>query len=175
MKWLGIIIAVLVGLVVIVVAIGAMLPKAHTATRSAHFSQTPDAIWQVITTPEAFPTWRTNVKTVERLPDHDGHISWRETDNQGQAIPFEIVEWTPPSRLVTRIADPKLPFGGTWTYEIQADQTGGGSTLRITENGEVYNPLFRFVSRFVLGHHATMDEYLRALRKKFGEVVRLEN
>ena len=33
----------------------------------------------------------------------------------------------------------------------------------ITENGEVYNPLFRFMSRFVFGHTATIDKYLEDL------------
>jgi hypothetical protein len=66
---------------------------------------------------------------------------------------------------VTRIADPHLPFGGTWTYEV-APAVGGGSTLTITENGEVYNLVFRFISRFVMGYTATIDRYLEALRKK---------
>jgi hypothetical protein len=37
--------------------------------------------------------------------------------------------------------------------------------LRITEDGEVYNPVFRFVSRFVMGHTATMDKYLADVGK----------
>jgi hypothetical protein len=69
--------------------------------------------------------------------------------------------------LVVRIADPKLPFGGTWTYEIAPIPKG--SSLRIREDGEVYNPLFRFLSRFVFGHSATIDAYLKSLAKKFGE------
>jgi hypothetical protein len=41
-------------------------------------------------------------------------------------------------------------------------------TLTITENGEVYNPLFRFVSRFIIGQTATMDGYIKALNAKLG-------
>jgi hypothetical protein len=62
---------------------------------------------------------------------------------------------------VNRIADPKLPFGGSWTYEVSA--AGSGTELNITENGEVYNPLFRFVSRFIMGHTATIEKYQRDL------------
>ena len=69
-------------------------------------------------------------------------------------------------------ADPKLPFGGTWTYEVQPDVTG--SAVTITEDGEVYNPIFRFVSKFIMGHKATMNGYLRALGKKFGQDVMLQ-
>ena len=42
---------------------------------------------------------------------------------------------------------------------------GDSTTLRITENGEVYNPVFRFVSRFVFGHSATIEKYLADVRK----------
>jgi len=76
-------------------------------------------------------------------------------------------------RLVVRIADPKLPFGGTWTYEITPAPEG--SSLRIREDGEVYNPIFRFVSRFVVGYSGTIDAYLKSLGRKFSEQTKVEN
>ena len=71
---------------------------------------------------------------------------------------MEVSGEEPPRRLVTRIADEDLPFGGTWTYRLEPD--GGGTRVTITEDGEVYNPVFRFVSRFVMGHDATLRTYL---------------
>ena len=68
-----------------------------------------------------------------------------------------------------QIADKKLPFGGTWTYEVSPE--AGGARLRITEDGEIRNALFRFLSRFVFGYNATMDTYLRDLGRKFGETT----
>jgi hypothetical protein len=38
-----------------------------------------------------------------------------------------------------------------------------GCLLTITEEGEIYNPVFRFVSRFVIGYTATIDGYLARL------------
>jgi hypothetical protein len=75
-------------------------------------------------------------------------------------VPFDVVERQEPSRLVTRIK-PGQPFGGTWTYEIAPD--GAGSQLTITERGEVYNPLFRFLSKYAFGHTATIDQFLKQL------------
>lgn len=75
-------------------------------------------------------------------------------------VPFDVVERQEPARLVTRIR-PGQAFGGTWTYEIVPD--GAGSKLTITENGEVYNPLFRFLSRYAFGHTATIDGFLKKL------------
>ena len=75
---------------------------------------------------------------------------------------------------MTRIADPNLPFGGTWTYEL-TPQADGSTMLRITENGEIRNIFFRFVSRFLMGYTKTMEDYLNALGQKFGEKTTVKN
>jgi hypothetical protein len=46
--------------------------------------------------------------------------------------------------------------------------------LAITEKGEVINPVFRFLSRYVIGHARSIDNFLKALGKKFGEEIVLE-
>lgn len=173
MKWALTIIAFIVGIVLIVVLVGAALPVKHVATRSAVFHQSPEAIWQAITGYQNFPSWRSTVKRVEPLPSTNGLFAWREIDQHGNSLPMEAVQARRSELLVTRIAGSKLPFGGTWTYEITP--VLAGTQLRITENGEVYNPFFRFVSRFITGEHATMETYLRALGAKFGEPVTLQD
>ena len=74
---------------------------------------------------------------------------------------------------MTRAVDPNHNFGGTWTWEIAPE--GGGSLLRITENGEVYNPMFRFISRYIIGHTRTMDTALQAIAAKFDEKIHIED
>ncbi|OLC80394.1 MAG: hypothetical protein AUH72_11735 [Acidobacteria bacterium 13_1_40CM_4_65_8] len=89
--------------------------------------------------------------------------------------PVVVVESQPPYRLVTRVAETEKNFGGTWTIAIVAvpdPSTGSGqvaSTLTITEDGWVANPIFRFMSRLVIGHHATMDALLKDVARKFNE------
>jgi hypothetical protein len=161
LKWLLRLVAVLVASVLLVVAIGASLPQKHVASRSVSLGQPSEAVWRLIAGPS---DWRPEVRSSQALPSREGHRVWQETNQHGQTITFEEVESTPARRLVTRIADPKLPFGGTWTYEITP--TAQGCSLTITENGEVYNPIFRFVSRFIIGHTATIDAYLKALTAK---------
>jgi uncharacterized protein YndB with AHSA1/START domain len=174
MKRFVLLLCVLVALVGIVAIIGSLLPKQHTATRAARFRQPPEAIWSAITDYSKFSEWRKSVKGVEALPPVNGKPSWREFDKYDHSIPYEIVESTPPQHLITQIADPDLPFGGTWTYEI-SPQTNGSTVLRITENGEIRNVFFRFVSRFFMGYTKTMEEYLNALGEKFGEKTTVEN
>jgi uncharacterized protein YndB with AHSA1/START domain len=171
MKYALYVLAALVALVLVIVAVGAMLPVKHTASRQVKLHQPPESVFALINDPASFPAWRGKVKRskeikVEILPDRNGHRVFRETGADGTSL-YEVESTEPNKRLVTRIADPSLPFGGKWTYEILP--AGDSTTLRITEDGEVYNPLFRFVSRFVFGHSATIDQYLRDVRKRFGE------
>ena len=81
-------------------------------------------------------------------------------------VPTDIIESDPPRKLVSRVKETEKMFGGTWTVAIAPVE--GGSTLTITEDGWVGNPIFRFVSRFVMGHHATMDGMLKTVAKSFG-------
>ena len=163
MKLLLIVGGLILALVVLVLVVGWLLPVKHQALQAATFSATPERVWQLITDIDSFPGWRGDVKGVTRLPDRDGHIVWVEEGSNGR-MKMEVDLSEPPQRLVTRIADPDLPFGGTWTYRISP--ASNGTTLTITEDGEVYNPIFRVMSRFVFGHEATMAAYLSAAQKK---------
>jgi uncharacterized protein YndB with AHSA1/START domain len=163
MKWILIIALIIAVPLILVVVTGAMLPKNHTVSLTTTLRQPPETVWSLISGP---PTWRPDVRSYEELAPRNGHRMWRETDKRGQSITYEAIESASPRRLVTRIADPKLPFGGTWTYEITP--TAEGCSLTITENGEVYNPVFRFVSRFMMGHAATLSNYMKAVHAKLG-------
>lgn len=79
-----------------------------------------------------------SVQKVEQLPDTDGTPCFRETNN-GSAVTYVLEDIVPDQRMVSRIADRALPFGGAWAYEIVP--RGDATTLRITENGEVYAEL----------------------------------
>lgn len=150
--------------------IGALLPVKHYAARKARFGQAPEAIYSAIAGP---PDWRSDIKASGALPEKNGRKQWWEQDKHGQRIAYELVEDSPPTRRVVRIADAGLPFGGTWTVEI-APEPAGGSTVRIAEAGEVYNVFFRFLSRFVFGYSGSIEGYLRDLGRKFGEGIHIE-
>lgn len=167
MKWTLIIVGALAGIVILVVIIGAMLPKDHVASTSATIPAVPDDVWRAITDVAAAPQWR-DVKSVEVLSTPAQPLRWREVSGFGP-ITFQQEEAIPPRKFVGRIADTDQGFGGTWTYEIEPVATG--SHVTITERGFITNPLFRFMSRFVFGYYGTQEAYLRALGKKFGEAV----
>jgi uncharacterized membrane protein len=153
-----IILATLVALVAVVAIIGAMLPKQHTATRSAVVRKQPREVYALIRDFGSAPKWRKELKRVEVLTP----TRFRE-HGQHDAVTYDVLDDQPGQRLVTRIADQNLPYSGSWTYQFEA--VPEGTRVTITENGEVSNPIFRFLSRFVFGQTKTMDDYLAALQK----------
>lgn len=161
--------ASVVGLIVAVVVIGQSLPVKHVARARATFQRPLDELWKRLAAFERYPDWRRGVANVE--PAGENH--WREVDKKGEAMTYETVESVSPRRLVRRIAGENLPFGGTWTFEL-SEAGPERTSVSITEDGEVYNPVFRFVSRFVMGHHATMSAFLEDLATSFGESARVE-
>ena len=167
MKWFWIAAGVIVAVVVAALIVGWLLPEKHTASRQASFQASPETVWAVITDVHKFPSWRTDVKTVERLPDRDGQPVWVEEGSNGR-MTLAVERSDRPRLLIVRIADPDLPFGGTWTYAVSA--ASSGSTLTITEDGAIYNPLFRVLARFVFGYESTLATYLKDLGAKLTSV-----
>jgi hypothetical protein len=137
MRWIFWLVGSLAVLVAVIAIVGAMLPQKHTASRTARIALPPAALYQMLV-----------------------QMAQASTDP-----PVRLERQEPPSLLVTRISDPALPFGGSWTYRIEP-AGAGESNVTITEDGEVYNVIFRFMSRFVFGHHATMDAFIRDVQAK---------
>ncbi len=132
------IVLLLVVAVVVMVAVGRSLPIAHVASRTATLGAPPGQVWAAINDPQ--PMRSRGVGDVK----------------------FETVEPMAPRRLVRRVVGER-DFGGTWTCELEP--ASGGTRLVIIENGEIYNALFRFVSRYIIGHHRTIDSFVSALRR----------
>ena len=166
-KWILRILLALIGLVAIVAIVGWFLPSGHHVSRTATYAAAPEAIFDVISLVEQYPEWREGVTKVEVLED-DGHGKRFREHGEFGPITFRIEAYRPKTMMRTRIADTSLAFGGTWTYELARTATGGTS-LTITEDGEVYNPIFRFMSKFVFSQTASIDAFQSALAAKLGE------
>jgi hypothetical protein len=150
----------------VVAGVGAMLPKRHVASRSASYRVAPEQLFALIAGPQS---WRPDVAKSETVADEIGRPLLRETNQHGETMTYALTDSIPPRLLKRTIVGKSLPFTGSWTYQLEPD--GSGTVVRITEDAEVYNPVFRFMSRFVIGHTSTMDAYLRALGKATGEDV----
>jgi uncharacterized membrane protein len=157
----------LVLLIGVIALLGSRLPKAHAASRSIQLNRSPQEVYAVVRDFSSAPKWRSDLKQVELEPQPDGRLYFREAGKNG-TVNYELIEDVPADRMVTKIRDTDLGYSGQWTYRFYPD-SGGGTRLVITEDGEVSNVIFRFLSRHVFGHTATIDSYLTSLAKHFGE------
>jgi hypothetical protein len=165
--WVGIALAVLVGILVLICAIGILLPRYHQVRRRVEIKQTPETVWQTLTDFAAVPGWHAQILKVERMDDRDGHEVWRETLQGEYTMTMETTEATPPRRLVRHIADEKGPFAGRWEFDLTP--TTDGCRVTITEFGDIANPFFRCMARLLMNPALYLEMYLAALAKKFGE------
>ena len=169
MKWVFIVLGAVLGLVALMALIGAVVPREHRATSTITLRQPADSVWKVVRDLGEVPSWWPAVTESVRQPDTQGREVWRQKTS-GWEMPLIVIESVPPRRLVTQIdTSAGGAFGGTWTYELVA--ASGGTNVSVTEAGWIGNPIFRFLSRFVFGYYGTLDGYLKALGKKFGEEV----
>ena len=166
LRYVVMIVGLLVVLIAAVLIVGSSLPQKHQVAREAMYRATPAQLFALVRNVGEYPSWQKTASKVEVLPDVDGKPRFRET-NSGQAITYELSDIVQDHGMVSRIVDDKLPFGGSWTYELAPGGARDLTTLRITENGEVYNPVFRFVSKYVMGHSATIDKYLEAVATRY--------
>ena len=140
MKWILRATVFVIALIAAIALTGYFLPVNHEASRSADFNKPPETVHALISDVKNYSQW------------------WPENE-----VNVEVVENVPPTRFVTRIVG-ESAFGGTWTMEIMP--TPNGSRLTITERGEIYNPIFRTLAKFVFGHAGTMESCLAAAQKR---------
>ncbi len=148
---------------------GAFLPRRHRVSRSILLRAAPAQVYALIDDFAMAPAWRPDVKRVAILKSENGEVRFRESGAHG-AVTFEVVTNVPNERLITRIVDRDLGYSGSWEYRLSSVE--GRTRLIITEDGDVSNVFFRFMSRFVFGHTSTIDRYLAALAKRLGENAR---
>jgi hypothetical protein len=139
LKYGGLIVASLIFLLAIATAIGAMQPVSHVATRSELFAVPQRTLWDM------------SIAAFGRMNDGS----------------YAIVDERAPVHLTTSIVNKQLPYGGSWSYDFAP--ANGGTMLTVVEHGEVYNPFFRFVSRYVIGHNRTIETYFSDLRKSVAD------
>ncbi len=169
LKVIAAIVVAIIVMIGVVALIGSRLPVAHVASRSVLINAPADVVFSAMTDFASAPTWRSGVKSMVVTTDSsDGHQRVLEDSKNGK-ITMEVEEMVPPTRFVTRIVDEGLPYGGAWAHALEPQ--GNATKVTITEHGEVYNPIFRFVSKYIIGHNGTMDAYLTDLGRKFGATV----
>lgn len=139
MVWIVGVTSVLALLLVGVYFVGLLLPRQRTVTVSARIEAPPEVVWGHVTT------------TVVSSASHTS------SDDGGQ-LEIEVRKKVEPELLVLTFDDGKHPFVGTWTYELIPVHEG--TLLTITEDGEVTDPFYRFLARFLFRDALSLERYV---------------
>lgn len=159
LRWALIVGGALIAIAAIVYLVGMFLPRNHTARMEGKVARPPADLAATIREVRDYPSWRKGVEVVDVVESPDATTYVEVTG--GDRIAYRLTEPERDARFVAVLTDPGLPFGGRWTISLSPD--GAGTRVRIQENGEVRNPVFRFMSRFVFGHTASIRTYLESL------------
>ena len=167
MKWVLIVVGALAALLAAAAIVGWFLPKGHVASRTVRLARPPAEVWAAITDFGAVPQWFDGIRSSARIADINGHPAWRE-DFGGFTADMETAEWDPPRLLRREVHSGSVGFRGSWTFELAPEV--GRTRLTITEQGEVDNPIFRLMTRF-MDQSATIGKYVAALGRRLGAEV----
>jgi len=167
--WWGLI--VLVFTLFVLYIIGFFMPVRHSLSVSRHYALPRAELWRILTDFSEYTRWRTDLSKIQRLDDHAGADVWLETDRHAQAIAYLTSELVQQQRLKRDIVTDNLPFGGSWTFLLTDNQAL--TTLTITENGEVYNALFRVMGKYIIGFDRSINRFLDDLEREVKRVQSL--
>lgn len=169
LRWAGAVVGLLILVFLVILAWGAGLPVDHTAYCSASIGRDSKTLFDDVENDGESPAWRPEVVRVMRARDRAGRPVWVEIGARGMSLQYdETASSRNAGRIVRTIDDPGAPFGGTWTYTFVPDGPQA-AMIAIRENGEIYNPLFRFLARYVVGYTSTMRTFISDLAAKYGE------
>ena len=129
---------------------------------SAEITASPDAIWEALSDPEAWPAWIASIKKIERLSADPLGIGsrLRVTARAGLfnvRLLMAITEFVPGRRVVMQGS----VLGTRLTRYYTLD--GGDRQTKVTAGGEATGLLACLVSR---GGRRLSDEIVRSFKKK---------
>ncbi|HEY4246121.1 MAG TPA: SRPBCC domain-containing protein [Lacunisphaera sp.] len=154
---IGIIVGIIVLPATLLYVFGSFQPERHTSTIAFMLPQPPAVVWPALTDYTAMPQWWPAVKKVHFETRTDGQIITWNTGKHGKEIGFRTIEEKAPTRLVREIVGNDLPFGGTWTYSLAAEQAT--TRLTLTEDGFIKSPFLRAIAKLFLKPDTTMRDF----------------
>ena len=142
--------------------LGFLLPAELVVSGQILLRQPRETVWHVLTDFDGMPLWRSDLASLERLPDLSGRPVWREL-GRGEARVVELSVADPPTRLEFRRADGGLPALPARSFHLES--TERGTRLTLSERSVLSNPLRRVLARLA-PPRGTVNRFLRDLEQR---------
>jgi len=161
MKIFGFLVLLLLIAAGLMYADGARLPATHSVSVTGVVPAPPEKVFALITDVKDGANWRPEVKYVNMLVPENGRDHWVEHLAYHQFMTFLAVNTQAPTLRQVKLDDPYAKYGGTWTYQLSPGPTANSTTLKITEDGYINPPLYRFMMAHVMGPTKNLDAYMK--------------
>ncbi len=157
--------AVLVGLVLIVLVVGAGMRAEHVAKASRVYDARPERVWTALLSIRQLPWDRSDLANIESPAEKNRVPATLEV--LGSPIKIEAPTQRPPVQLVVKTVEPGLAYSGTWTIVLSPN----GDTTRVTivEDATIRSRVVRFFVRTILGEDVLIEGIFRAINRKLTE------
>ncbi len=187
MKWILIAMVVSMVLIGVVVLAGGLLPREHRVSQSAVVAAPPARAFALLADVAGAASWQGDVyeivpvasaETVSMEPAASVEPTepmastapaaqteqFREIGKRG-AQRVQLISAKSPAELTIARRGGGVAFRGTWHYRLQP--VDEGTRITVTERGEIPNPVFRLLSRVIVGRDRALDAQLTALKAHF--------
>lgn len=154
---------VLLGLVLLMLIIGMLLPAERVGKRQVQYNATPETVYKVVINNTDF-SYRSDLKDLVILERHGEMEVWDEISRNGGRIRFKTTKKEPYSRYEFDIVQGN-GFTGHWIGEFQ-ETDEGGTLFTSTELIRIKNPFINVLSYLLIDLEKLMDVYQSDLGNK---------
>lgn len=140
--------------------IGLTISKTHSLTYSINIEKPTELIWNKLRDDLKSAEWRNDLKSVEALQRWNNYEAFKEIYKNGGSLNYAIIYKKENEKLIRKIIHNKN-FGGEWIIELRENK------VTITENGEIYNPIFRVLGKIFHDPSKTIVRFLNDLKNSF--------
>ncbi|MGQ0701690.1 MAG: SRPBCC family protein [Gemmatimonadales bacterium] len=144
---------------------GTALPAVRIRRGTLTLARSPEVVWWVLTDLDGMPAWRSDLRAVERLPDREGRLAWKEVGRSGSRV-VELIEAEPLRRLVMGRTEGARTI--LRTIELAEPEGLSGTVVTVIEEERVGNPIARVLTRLPIPRDRT-PRLLRDLADRFGD------
>lgn len=147
MLWLAGLSASFLLLTGIVAIWGLLLEPSYQNTYTVTLPVSSDTLWQQLVTPKPRAIWDGQIQSTEQLArtdkDDDEQLRWKDIYPNQTEINYSIKADAKAQTLLRKVDDPSLPIHFSWSILLESSKSG--TVVAIEEQGQVNNPIVRYL------------------------------
>lgn len=146
---------------------GKSIPELSHISASKSFNHTIEELWQLIFDYQKYPEWRENVYAVQKIPSTTDYDAWKEVDEDGNTVPYQLVEFNHNSYIIMEETGDSHKTTGKWRFEVTQNKDNQSAKLTISEDRLFPDLLPRVISHLLTNRTESIDSYFRSIDNKF--------